>query len=241
MPHTQVDIQRLAIISLIGHCIIYGDEVCSNRLIFLCRKCPARLIFFSPATDICVSACCTGFSSEEVDISLQSDVLFVNESGVEKSWGAAAMQRDVQNQMPFYVNNETMRKYRYAPLQEPGLKPQQGYWVYANKAGNFTVKGAGGSFRNESYRLTDIMFTNGTVDLNISDARAAGWVAGNTIHDVFYMYDTSADPDYVWKRVSNSSTLCDIWEDRYICDNINSWQGYMIKSNKNNIKLLRQN
>ena len=163
-----------------------------------------------------------GFSSEEAGISMQSDVLFVNESGVEKSWSTAAFQRDVQNQLPFYVNNETMRKYRYAPLQEPGLKPQQGYWVYANNPGNFTVKGAGGSFKNESYKRNDLMFSNGTTELNFTNAKDEGWIGKGSY--VIWYFDI--DDQTFYPLTTNT---------------INPWKGYVVWSNKDNIRLLRQN
>ena len=173
-----------------------------------------------------------GFSSEEAGISMQSDVLFVNESGVEKSWSTAAFQRDVQNQLPFYVNNETMRKYRYAPLQEPNLKPQQGYWVYANRAGNFTVKGAGGSLKGQTYKRTDLMFSNGTTELNFTNAVAENWVE----EQIYYWnpdFRDPFDPSVIGRyEIIGTHRSSDI---------IYPWEGILIKGKKNNINLLRQN
>jgi len=85
------------------------------------------------------------------------------------------------------------------------------------------VKGVGGSFRNKSYPWKDLMFRNSSGDvLNISDADDAGWVDADNIN--YY------DPDFLGGtyRILGSS------------DSLNSWEGYLVKSNKNNITMLRQ-
>jgi len=156
-----------------------------------------------------------GYSSENG--SSQQDLVFVNSSGISKAWSVAVAEGDVNQQLASYVNDGTTKKYRYIPLQESNLSLHRGYWVYAQKAGNLTVQNVGGSLQNESYIVSDLMFSNGTTELNITNAQTAGWI------DVSINY---------WNTGLNQWSLSSL---------IYPWQGYLIRAFQDNIKLMRQN
>jgi|GEM_PF-5490365 len=156
-----------------------------------------------------------GYSSENG--TTHSDLVFVNSSGISKAWSVAVEDSDVNQQLATYVNNASMNKYQYLPLNEDNLSIHKGYWVYSQKAGNLTVQNVGGSLMNESYVVSDLMFSNGTTELNITNAQTAGWI----------------DPSI---RYWNSG-----WSSLGLGNVMYPWQGYLIRALQDNIKMMRQN
>ena len=138
-----------------------------------------------------------------------------------QTMSTAVLGRDIQNQFAFYDATAGNKKYKYAPLQDANLRLHKGYWVYSNLASdtNLTLLSANGSVQNETYRWADLMFTNGTVTLNVTNAIMQGWINPNIKY---------------WDPTIGFGILLET-------ESINSWQGYFIWTYKENITMLRQN
>ena len=168
-----------------------------------------------------------GYSAE--DNLSHSDVRFTNNTGAVMTMSEASQRGYVQKYFGYLKDNGSANKrYNYVPKDEASLEGGNGYWVYANTgvSGNLTLNGVGGSPKNETYKLTDLMFRNVTgVEKNVTDALSAGWVGGVNSNSVIYYWDLDSED---WGNVLSTQSF-------------NSWQGYFINGRQNNLTLLRQN
>jgi hypothetical protein len=177
-----------------------------------------------------------GFSSD-VNAGLDN-ATFTNTTGSNDTFKNSAKKGKIQKYIA-YMDRDTIngggagnnKKYKFVGLSsaEDKLKKNRGYWVYANEDGNLTLPGVGGSLDNETYRWSDLMFSNGTAEKNITNARMAGWIPNPNI----YFWDSEtcpSPPDYCWRAIPAVQF-------QYI----SSWEGLFVFSNKENITLLRQN
>jgi parallel beta-helix repeat protein len=179
-----------------------------------------------------------GFSSD-VNASLDN-ATFMNTTGDTDTFKNSAKKGKIQKYVG-YMDRDTIngggsgnnKKYKFVGLSsaEDKLKKSRGYWLYANEDGNLTIPDVGGSWDNETYRWSDLMFTNCTngyvegvncTSLNITNAANAtnGWIPNTAI--------------YYWNTAMGYLPI-------NIVQSANPWQGYFIWSNKENITMLRQN
>jgi len=109
-------------------------------------------------------------------------------------------------------------------MDDTSLRKNKGYWVYMNESGNLTLPSAGGTWSNESFNWNKLRFVNGSDELNITDAGDEGWLAQTALQ----YWDNG------WKEISGSPPPTG----KSI---ISSWEGIFIKSNVDNLTLIRQN
>jgi len=79
------------------------------------------------------------------------------------------------------------------------------------------------SLSGQSYDILKLRFSNGTTELNITEAESAEWL------DINFQY---------WGWVNVEYDFVYISEDYFT---IRSWKGYFVNSFKDNITLIRQN
>jgi len=134
----------------------------------------------------------------------------------------------------------SQRKYKYLAtsdlaMDDSAFRQDKGYWIHTNEAGTLTIPSVGGTTSGETYSYEKLRFMNGTDEKNITQAGSAGWVDLTFIQ----YHDTNVDDYmYVCSCVAGGRGGCD---DFCLADSFNSWQGYFIKSNYDNITLIRQN
>ena len=106
------------------------------------------------------------------------------------------------------------------------IYPQEGFWITSTSDGNITLPGVGGSTAGETYNWNKLRFQNSSgSEKSIDDAKSANWITTD-----INFYTGSA-----W------NTICGSLED---CDSLgplNAWQGYFVKSEVDNLTLIRQN
>jgi len=107
-------------------------------------------------------------------------------------------------------------------MDDTKLRPHLGYWVYAYEAGNLTLPNVGGSVTGATYNWSDLWFSNGTVELGISDIGIENWI------ETSFRY---------WDSSQQWGTISDIGDSQ----TISPWQGVFIRSYKDNIILIRRN
>jgi hypothetical protein len=183
-----------------------------------------------------------GYSSD-VNASL-SNVDFVNSSGISDSFNSASSKGKVQRNVAYLTGNSNAKKYSFVGKSgaDSKLSKGKGYWVYANQSGNLTLKGVRGSAKNESYKLTDLMFRNSTgAELNITRAVEEGWISAedDDLNKVVYRGKNSLG-GFSYEYVKSDPQICEEDPGLYSCE-LNNWQGYFVKGLKNNITMLRQN
>jgi len=180
-----------------------------------------------------------GYSSENVNLSLE-DAVFTNSSGSSYTWAQALANNKQQAYLAYYDSSSALasgRKYKYlstvSGLDDTAFRNKKGYWLYSNESGNLSLPGVGGSKSGESYEWGKLSFSNGSDELNVTDARDTyNWVMQGTGAQTYINYwDAAADVFY------------------YICDNLDicekttlsSWEGVFVYSNVDNLTLIRQN
>jgi len=171
-----------------------------------------------------------GISSDN-DLS-QSNAIFTTPDGNFTTIANAIKNGYLQQQFAYY--DPSVNGYRFSPYHDSSLHAEKGYWINAAVPGILTfsnVVNASSSSLNETYAWKDLLFSNGTVTLNITDAFNAGWVGHdgffNTINSVIWYSDNGISFN---KHVSNS------FLDSHI---LVPWRGYAIFTNKN-VSLVRQ-
>jgi len=167
-----------------------------------------------------------GYSSD-VEKNL-SEVNFINSSGNSTNWSTSVSQGKAQAYLIYRENN--VFKYVSTPdlsMEDTALRQNKGYWIKINQAGggNFSMSGVGGSLSGQSYEWSKLRFSNGTKELNISDASGANY---NWTQAAMYYWDNA------WRTTCGNLDDCD-------AINLSSWKGYFILSNQNNIQLIRRN
>jgi|SRR3989338_272533 len=137
------------------------------------------------------------------------------------------------------IKNASQRKFKYlstiSGFDDTAFRQNKGYWIYVNQSGNLTLPEVGGSLSGETYAWGKLRFMNASgSEMNITDAGSSpyNWFS----FGVFYYHDTEFDAfKYVCAGTGpgydqNCNTI-----------SLNSWQGYFIYSNYDNITLIRQN
>jgi len=144
--------------------------------------------------------------------------------------------------MPYYDSSSAIasqRKYKYAAesdleMDDSSLRTGRGYWVYANQAGNLTLPGVGGTIAGQSYARSKLRLSNGTSELTFDQAGSAGWIDSNVI----YYWDGSA---VTYRYVCEKTGDLSLDPENCLTTSLDSSQGYFIKSNIDNLTLIRQN
>lgn len=113
-------------------------------------------------------------------------------------------------------------------MDSSSLQPKTGYWVWAKEAGTLNLPAAGGTLADETYAWNKLRFHNGTDELNASDAVNSLW-AYNT-HNYSFVPGWRGGGSWGLTQVVDYNTFT-----------LNPWQGYFIKSDYDNITLIRQN
>jgi len=174
-----------------------------------------------------------GYSSDK-EIALEN-VRFVDSNGNSFKWAEAVEKNKLSAYLQYLDADNPIaseRKYKYAATAElekndVSLRKNKGYWVYANEKGNLIFPGVGGTLEGQTYNWSELRFSDGTDEKNITEAKEAGWLFGSESAAYINYYENG------YKKVCGT-------ED---CDNTNleSWRGYFIWSNKDNIQLIRRN
>jgi len=173
----------------------------------------------------------------DVNFSL-ADVKFIASDGTEYTWANAIANNKVQAYLAYYDSSPataSSRKYKYVATSDLGmddthLRQGKGYWLYANEAGNITLPGVGGTYSNATYAWNKLRFWNGSDEKNVTDAHDSGWIFGSGVQGYINYWDA---PLRQWKEVSDS--------DEADSTTLESWRGYFIYSNVDNLTLIRQN
>lgn len=162
-----------------------------------------------------------GYSSD-VNISM-NNVSFTNLSGSNDTFTNSARAGKLQKNVAYVTGSGNAQKYSFVGKSgaDTALTKNKGYWVYANQSGNITLPGVGGSLKSETYKWSDLMFSNGTDEKTSLNAVLALWISNTA-----YYWDSNTG--YVPVSISSSQIF-------------NPWDGYFIKTNRDNITVLRQN
>jgi hypothetical protein len=118
----------------------------------------------------------------------------VNATGHSVNWSTAVSQSKVQAYLVYRENNV----FKYVstpeiPMQDYALRQNKGYWIKVrdNSGSNdsISIPGAGGSLSGQTYDWNKLRFSNGTKDLNISEASGVNY---NWTQAKMYYYNNSA-------------------------------------------------
>ena len=163
----------------------------------------------------------------DINVSL-TDTTFHNGS-TGYTFTEAVAANKLKNYQSYYDTNAqaNLSRFKYlgpANVDDTAFRRNKGYWVYVNasEGGNLTLPLAGGSASGESYDWADLRFSNGSEEKNVTDAGTAGWLNSTTLRS----WTSVGRPGFTSITAGGS---------------LNSLQGYFIKSNKDNITLIRQN
>lgn len=122
-------------------------------------------------------------------------------------------------------------------MDSSSLQPKTGYWLWAKESGTLNLPAVGGTLAGETYAWNKLRLHNGTDELNITDASSAGWVLPQTI--------PMTDRGYINYEDGGFKFVCEGtgWGYPFNCKSttLNSWVGYFIWSEYDNITLVRQN
>jgi hypothetical protein len=193
-------------------------------------------------------------ATEDVNVSLSAGWNLVGYSGVDNvtytdltvNGSAIALSvADGKIQKQFTRIDASAGKFKMAPYHETELVRDRAYWVYANEGAVLTMPGArAAGVADENVSLSDIRFTNGSVEKNITAARVAGWVGGSNNSNAIYR-GTSQGGDWGWSNVQDYAEWGELSCQDYIdfgnpgdCA-INSWEGYYLKGLQDGIELIR--
>jgi len=165
--------------------------------------------------------------SSDTNVSL-SDVKFIATGGTEYTWANAVSNDKVRAYLAYYDSSSATaseRKFKYVSAvsgaDDTELRKGKGYWLYADVAGNLTIPSVGGSTSGQTYDWDKLRFSNGTEEMNVTDAGDADWID----HDNVNYWDSDLSGFVIIASV----------------ESFNAWQGYFVYSNVDNLTLIRQN
>jgi len=166
-----------------------------------------------------------------------ANATFTLSNGTKYTWAQALSNGKQQAYLAYYDSSSASlseRKYKYlsteSGLDDTAFRNKKGYWLYANQSGNLTLPGVGGTTSGQTYAYSKLRVMNSTgSEVSIADARTLGWLFGTSPEN--YINYKESD---VWKYICEDEDLCHLVV-------LNSWQGYFIYSNQDNIILVRQN
>lgn len=144
-------------------------------------------------------------------------------------------QKDLSN---CYIYEDALGKSKIGPLKFSNaslstnigrlintIYPSDAFWLNSNEVGNLTFPGVGGTNISAIFNWNKLRFSNGTVELNVTEASNVtnAWINSTLRY---------------WNG-SSYNNICG----NGLCDktNISSWEGVFISSNKNNITLINDN
>ena len=160
---------------------------------------------------------------------------FTNSTAVV-NWTKAVSQGKVLAY--FYYRDNNVYRYSATPdlsMQDYALRQNRSYWTKiievcnSSQPCNISMPGVGGSLAGQSYEWNKLRFSNGSLELNITEADNAtyNWIfmSGDS---VFHYWDGG-------DRTVCGTASCDD-------DTLYPWdKGYWIWVNQNNIQILRRN
>jgi hypothetical protein len=160
---------------------------------------------------------------------------FTNSSGTQLTWQNAIANNKVQAYLAYYDSSPATaseRQFKYLSsldgFDDATFRQNRGYWLYANEAGTLTIPGIGGTKSGETYAISKLRFSNGSLELNYT---TAGNLPYNWISDVKY---------WGWNEDCLIGIGCNDWIS-LTSGNINSSLGYFFKVGQDNLTLIRQN
>jgi len=194
---------------------------------------PIKLI--SGFNEVSIITDYTDLSKKDITIDLIN-----NPSGSYNFLGFSAINKKNLNNLKFYDSNGNMKEYKKAvkskwiePIEDRTyLKTYDGYWIKSYLAVKMVIPNVKGENIGNTFNWADLRFSNGTTELNITEAINSGWTTG-----VFQYWGCDRD---AW------GSQCDTNPNRWTflsisSGNLSSWQGYFVKSNKDNIYMITNN
>jgi len=164
--------------------------------------------------------------SSSVSVNL-SDVQVI--AGTTYTWQQAVSAGKVQAYLRYMENGAT--KYVATPdlkMNDYALRTNIGYWIKVNEEANITLPDAGGILLWQNYSYNSIVFHNGTLQKNITDALAAGWIYTGGYNRLYYY----SEIDRSYKNLCGAACTK---------DKLTSWEGYFIWSNVDSLRITIQN
>ena len=110
-------------------------------------------------------------------------------------------------------------------LEATTLYSENAYWIYTTTPLNITLINAGGSQVGDSFPLANIKFSNGSVELNRTDAGTAGWIS-----TVIRYWNPTGGP--------GGNGAYEIMGFPLKENTFKTYKGYYINSNLNNIQMI---
>ena len=161
------------------------------------------------------------------------DATFTDSSGTTTTRANTVSQNKVYGYLAYWDSTPTLaqnRKYKYSAqsglgMDDANLQPNIGYWFWPKQAGTLTLPDVGGTVNTTTYAWNKLRFSNGTDELNVTDADSEGWID----NQLRYSYNPF-------------KLLCPTGRGS-ICNKevLSPWEGYFIWSEYDNITLIRQN
>ena len=185
--------------------------------------------------------------SSNYDGNLSFDNLtYTNSSGDEMSWDDAVAGNQVKAYLSYYDSSSALasqRKFKYSAssslsVDDSKIRKGQGYWLYADEAGNLTLPSMVHPGGEESYAWSKLRFRNSSgVELNISDAFDNNWLG----KDYIMYWDTGEDGfRYVCEGIYDGSPFSP-YNPKCLKNSLDNNLSYFIYSNQDNLTLIRQN
>jgi hypothetical protein len=159
-----------------------------------------------------------------------TNINFTNSTGTRLNWTTAVSQGKVQAYLQ-YVQGGITKYLATADLEadDYAFRNGTGYFIKVNQRGNLTLSGVGGSATGATFNFSSLRFNNGTSEKNWTDARDAGWVFMSGLNEAYFWNETRSE----YQTLCQSTLLC-------VQSTLESWEGYYIWSNKNNIVMIRR-
>lgn len=153
-----------------------------------------------------------------------SNVNYTYENGAVLTMQQAVDSNTAREQYSHWTNlTATSKGYELIPISDNLLRTYQAYWIYWNDTSpvNVTFNGVGGGLLGRAYPFNNLTFTNGTAELNVTEALSNGWVGvpGQNINTLIRYWDNGG-----FSTLSGSSSL-------------SPWRGYVVWSRKDNISI----
>jgi len=175
-----------------------------------------------------------GYSAEAVNLSLSSATF--HDGTTEYTWAQALANNKQQAYLAYYDSNSqaNLSKYKYlstlSGFDDTAFRNNKGYWIYSNVSGNLTLPSVGGSLNDETYLWNKLRFGNGSEEKGVADAVDDNWLEKK------FKYTTGGTA-VTFIDICGSTSFPDS------CDktNLSSWEGIFVKSNVDNLTLIRQN
>ena len=165
------------------------------------------------------------------------NINFTNSSGTITNWRTSVSQGKLNAYVSYFASSQSQFNQGYSYVAAPELsmddtqlRPNNGYWVRAYQDGILTLPNVGGTVTGATYAYSDLVFNNGTMELNVTNAGNStnGWIDPS----IQYWNITSQQFEVINGLApvpGNNKNLT------------SSWEGMFIKSNKMNIILNRRN